>query len=396
MKLLFYQYAERIYRDEKGNHYTSGSFPQSVWDRYLSLCDELIVLMREGEQILDSNTASQYKQPIKMDAKLTIRLMPDKYKGLQIIQKDVINKINLIQDEAIEECDCAIIRGASSDIITKLKKKNKPYMIEVVGCTWDALWNHGWKGKILAVPSFLGVRKEVKEAPWVLYVSNKFLQKRYPSTGQTCACSDVVIEPQKQEVLTKRLKKIEGLKEKIVIGTIGAVDVSYKGQKYIIEALAYLKKQGDTRYLYQMVGGGDQSKLKQLAIKMDVESQVEFLGQLPHEQVFSWLEQIDIYIQPSLTEGLPRSVIEAMSMGVPVYGSNVGGMSELISEKALFPPKRSKNIFKILSDMTKDKLAKFSVENFNNAKEYLPDILNKKRKKFYVQYIMSIKKDRKA
>ena len=145
-----------------------------------------------------------------------------------------------------------------------------------------------------------------------------------------------------------------------------------------------------------MVGGGDQSKLKQLAIKMDVESQVEFLGQLPHEQVFSWLEQIDIYIQPSLTEGLPRSVIEAMSMGVPVYGSNVGGMSELISEKALFPPKRSKNIFKILSDMTKDKLAKFSVENFNNAKEYMPDILNKKRKKFYVQYIMSIKKDRKA
>lgn len=124
MKLLFYQYAERIYRDESGNYYTSGSFPQSVWNRYLGLCDELVVLMRDGEKILNSEDACQSKQIINT-SNITIRLMPDKYKDLRFVRKSIIGEIKLMQDEAVGECDCAIIRGASSDIIKKLSLNYK-------------------------------------------------------------------------------------------------------------------------------------------------------------------------------------------------------------------------------------------------------------------------------
>ena len=48
------------------------------------------------------------------------------------------------------------------------------------------------------------------------------------------------------------------------------------------------------------------------------------------------LESIDIYIQPSKQEGLPRALIEAMSMGVPALGSTAGGTPELLEEVFIF------------------------------------------------------------
>ena len=44
---------------------------------------------------------------------------------------------------------------------------------------------------------------------------------------------------------------------KIVIGTAAAVNVKYRGQQYVIEALGELKKQGITNYEYHLVGGGE-------------------------------------------------------------------------------------------------------------------------------------------
>lgn len=387
MKLLFYQYAERVYKDTLGNYYTSGSFPPEVWERYLCCCDKLIVLMREGNEILTPEFAKKNKQYIDTH-KIDLRLMPDKYASvLSYLERDLNYKIDEVQTKAVSECDAAIIRGASSDIIKKLVRANKPYLIEVVGCTWDALRNHGWKGKLMALPSFFCARKEIKRAPWVLYVTEKFLQRRYPTKGKSCACSDVVIEAQPEEVLIDRLKKIDDLKGKIVIGTVGAVNVSYKGQRYIIEAISCLKKRGDTRFIYQLAGGGEQIALKELAEKMDISDQVQFLGSLPHEQIFQWLKQIDIYVQPSLLEGLPRSVIEAMSMGLPIYASAVGGMSELLPEQVLFPKKNVKKISKILSELKQNELRKHAIENFNNAKRYMPDRLNAQRTFFYQQFM---------
>ena len=126
---------------------------------------------------------------------------------------------------------------------------------------------------------------------------------------------------------------------------------------------------------------------KELAEKMDISDQVQFLGSLPHEQIFQWLKQIDIYVQPSLLEGLPRSVIEAMSMGLPIYASAVGGMSELLPEQVLFPKKNVKKISKILSELKQNELRKHAIENFNNAKRYMPDRLNAQRTFFYQQFM---------
>ena len=46
--------------------------------------------------------------------------------------------------------------------------------MEVVGCAWDALWNHSYKGKILAPKSYMSMRRAVSKAPYVVYVTNGF------------------------------------------------------------------------------------------------------------------------------------------------------------------------------------------------------------------------------
>jgi len=61
----------------------------------------------------------------------------------------------------------------------------------------------------------------------------------------------------------------------------------------------------------------------------------KFLGRLDHEEVFSYFKNnpVDFLINTSSSEGLPVSIMEAMSFGIPIIATNVGGTSELVTDK---------------------------------------------------------------
>ena len=223
------------------------------------------------------------------------------------------------------------------------KKYKKPYLVEVVACPWDAFWNHSFKGKLFAPYMYYSTKRRVRNAKYVVYVTNEFLQKGYPTNGQNTNCSNVALMEFDNNVLGKRLDKIKSMQEasKIIIGTTAAVNVRHKGQQYVIKALGKLKKQGIANYEYQLIGGGNQSYLKTIAEKYDVLEQVKFLGPVPHNEVFDWLDTIDIYVQPSRQEGLPRALIEAMSRGLPAFGANTAGIPELIEDEFIFSNTRN-------------------------------------------------------
>src|SRR5690606_13083700 len=138
-------------------------------------------------------------------------------------------------------------------------------------------------------------------SPYSKDVPNNFLQSRYPTKGLVENCSNVALQNFTEETLPKRIEKISTMKEqnKSIIGTTAALNVRYKGQQYVIKALGQLKKQGIYCYEYQLVGNGDKSYLQKMARKYNVEDQVKFIGPLHHNQVFDWLDKIDIYCQPS-------------------------------------------------------------------------------------------------
>ena len=102
--------------------------------------------------------------------------------------------------------------------------------------------------------------------------------------------------------------------------------------------------------------------------KYGVEDDVQFMGVMPHEKVFEWMDNLDIYIQPSDQEGLPRALIEAMSRACPAIGSTTAGIPELLSEDAIFTRKKVPTLVKVLRDMEDKTLRiKQAKRNYSNS-----------------------------
>lgn len=364
----------------KGKFYAV-DLPGEVWkDRYLRYCDSLKVIGRKEEVTEDPSSRLGLSSIDKVSFECV-----DNVSHLRKVL--YLNRSSKHVSQAIADCDFVICRGSWG--VKECKKAGKPYLVEVVGCEWDALWNHSWPGKVAALPRFLALKSAVKDAPYVLYVTKQFLQNRYPTKGISAGVSDVKIEPLDADVLNQRLRKISKRQDqdKLILGTTAAVDVKYKGQQFVIAALGKLKKMGISNVEYQLVGAGDTTYLHEIAEKYDVTKQVIFKGPLPHADVFSFLDTIDAYIQPSLQEGLPRAVVEAMSRACPVLGSYTGGTPELLNKKMIFKRKNVEDIITKIKMLDKQTLLSEAKRSFEMAQEYQPEILDSRRDSFYREFL---------
>ena len=387
MNLLFvHDVKAEIYKDEV----FARSYGYDIWkERYLPSFDNIRVCFRtkETNKNLNGITDKSSGDKVYFDTRIGMFKGPDVFFS---------KRIKKILRENIKQSDAIIVRLDSFmglQTIRECKKMKRPYMIELVGCAWDSFWNHGISGKILAPYLFLRTRKEVKAAPFVVYVTSEFLQRRYPTNGINTNISNVKLNQQNQQSFSERIMKIANMSDQIALGTAANVDIRYKGQQFVIEALGNLKKLGYTNFEYQILGAGDNSYLKEVAKNCGVQDQVKFLGSFPHEKVFKWLkEDLDVYIQPSLQEGLPRSVIEAMSVGLPCIGSDVAGIPELLDKKWVFQRKKnkSKQISELLLKINKKNLEEQARRNFLEASKYNYDILLEKRKNILDRFKCSI------
>lgn len=374
MKILFIH--SHKFRKINSRIFSLGGLSEEVLNRYINKDDEITVISRIVNEERSKSNYSEIK-----DSRIKIKNIYDiKLKGLK---------------KEIRESEVVIIRLPCliGNIAIKFAKKyNKKYLIEVVGCGWDAYWNHGILGKILAPISYFSMRKNVKSASNVLYVSNNFLQNRYPTKGKTIACSDVIINEVEDNILKNRLSKIDKFNNKnIILGTIGAVNVKYKGQEYIIKAIKSLKENG-YKVRYELVGSGNSEYLKKIAKKYNVLEEVKFIGSLEHNQIFTWLDNIDIYVQPSKLEGLCRAVIEALSRACPCILSDAGGNVELIDNKYIFKKKNILDFIDKLNKLNKQEMKKQAINNFNKAKEFSDKKLNEKREEFYSDFLVGDEK----
>ena len=278
----------------------------------------------------------------------------------------------------------------SQHSIAVAKEMGIPYMTVVVGCIWDAMWNYDWRGRLLALPEFIKMKKLVAKSTHVMYVTEHFLQNRYPTKGKTEYASNVCIKAVPESVLMSRLARIEGYNKgcPMNIATVAAVDVRYKGQEYVIRAIAKLNKEMGYNYHYYLIGGGDNSFLWSVATDCGVEDWVHFMGALPHESVTETLDKMDLYVQPSKQEGLPRALIEAMSRALPAIGTRVAGIPELLNDEYLVRKGSVDDIVGLLScHMSPADMKRLAEDNFKKASEYTLDILNTRRKKFFDAFV---------
>ena len=393
MRLLYIS-MHRFLRDRDGNLFSTGLMGSDYFEKYLKVFDEVTVLGYEVEANHD-NIKKAIGNPVQDTDRVRYLLAPC---GSGRFSTSFENPaIRALADEQTKDADAVACKSASGAAMAKryAKKYRKPFLIEVVGCAWDAMWNHSLIGKAIAPFAFLSLRRVVKDAPFVSYVTEQFLQSRYPTKGRSVGVSDVELQPVDPSVLDARIHRIEEATPPLRIGTAGTVEVAYKGQEYVIRALAELKSKGNAGFEYHLAGGGSPIRLKQLAETLGVLDQVVFEGSLPHDAVFDWLDSMDLYIQPSLTEGLPRALVEAMSRGLPAIGSCVGGIPELLGNEYIFPKKDADSIAELLENLHSKQLRSMARRNFERAQRFQKQLLEEKRIQFYTAFARAAKEKQK-
>jgi glycosyltransferase involved in cell wall biosynthesis len=131
--------------------------------------------------------------------------------------------------------------------------------------------------------------------------------------------------------------------------------VPVKGIVYLIRALAFLRNEFPDVRLEIAGAGSDENLLRREAHALGVDGAVVFAGWQP--DVWPWLARWDIFVQPSLVEGFGMAALEAMAAGLPVVGTSVGGLPELIEDGwtgFLVPPANAMALAGRLRDLLLD------------------------------------------
>lgn len=132
----------------------------------------------------------------------------------------------------------------------------------------------------------------------------------------------------KSETLTLRAKHGIAADDYVICDV--AVFELVKGHKELMHAFAKFAALVPNSKLVLLGDGKTKGEMQQLCATLGLQQRVIFLGFCPREVVQQWLAASDLFVCPSIREGLPYSLIEAMFAGKPVVSTDVGGIPELV------------------------------------------------------------------
>lgn len=147
-------------------------------------------------------------------------------------------------------------------------------------------------------------------------------------------------------------------KDKTMILNISGMS-PVKGQKYLIEAIPEIIEENKTvRFVF--IGDGETRKeLESLVSARGLDPYVLFAGIQKTSQIPLWLNAADIFVLPSLSEGNPNVLLEAMASGLPIVATTVGGIPEMIRdgrEGLTVSPKSPKSLARKITLLIRDKI----------------------------------------
>jgi len=131
------------------------------------------------------------------------------------------------------------------------------------------------------------------------------------------------------------LKRFENLERKphegFVVATVARLE-KVKGIEYLIKSISNLKSQISNLTCLIIGDGSERKNLENLVGKLDLKEKVKFLGEIPNEKIPDYLAQVDCFVLPSLREGFGIALLEAQAAGIPVIGTKIGGILDLIED----------------------------------------------------------------
>jgi len=165
---------------------------------------------------------------------------------------------------------------------------------------------------------------------------------------------------------------------------VGRLD-SIKGVEYLIEGLQKLKEKTDLPVKLKIVGTGDDERnLRKMVTNSSLNDDVAFLGYIPFgSDLIEIYRKCDIFVLPSFGEGTPKVLPEALSQGLPVIATTVGGIPDMIENGKnglLIPPGDSDAIYRATVRLYSNKglLKQMSENNLRDAWKFTIEVQRKK------------------
>lgn len=374
-----------------GTVYSSGAFPARIWERYLSAFDEVEVICRQGAP---ASLPDPEKRTVAAHDRVRFTFLPDLGLGPDMTARR--RRARAVVEAALGGASAAVVRLPSEVgylTAAAARRLGTPWAAEIAGCPWDGLLSHGSRlAKVYAPLAMHRMRRTVARAPFALFVTERFLQGRYPARSalEQAACSNVEIDPPGEDALTRRLARIGGIAERtpVRLGLIGTLKTRSKGIQTVMAALAQAP-QALAEARFHVLGQGDPAPWIAEAQALGVADRVVFDGVRPPGQaVMDWLDDIDIYLQPSLKEGLPRALIEAMSRGCPALGSRCAGIPELLPDAELVPRGDATALAGLLARRLRDRpwQETSAARNLDRARAYGRPELDARRQAFWSSF----------
>lgn len=276
----------------------------------------------------------------------------------------------------------AVVPGNLGNLAVKeSRKKEIPYAVAVVGDPWEVFARGASRHPLRAVlrRSFAaGMRRHCTEAVATRYVTERTLQERYPppSGALTAAYSDVSLSP---DGFAAEPRSYRGHRPLRLIN-VAMQEQPYKGIDVLLHALLELQEYLPCRLT--LVGEGRLNlQLRRLAGHLGVLNCVIFSGSLSSTgEIRRYLDASDIFVLPSLTEGLPRALIEAMARGLPCVASDVGGVPELLASEDLVRPGSARELAAKVLEVSNDdvRMERMSVSNLARSQAFNEESLDAK------------------
>ena len=182
-------------------------------------------------------------------------------------------------------------------------------------------------------------------------------------------------------------RKIGISQEALVFAAAGRL-VPTKGQQYLIRAFAQIREKLNNAELLIAGTGELKDELQKLAFELGCGSSIHFIGHIDNMPEF--YAAIDIFVLPSIAEGLPRTLIEAMASGVLCIATDAGGIPEIFNKGScglLVPPKDvnalADAMLKAANMPQQEKSAVISAAKEYIKKEYSHSVMIKRIEKIY-------------
>lgn len=165
-----------------------------------------------------------------------------------------------------------------------------------------------------------------------------------------------------------------------------------KGVFDIIRGLANHRDEIKDKIELRIGGNKMEDDLRNAIAEGGLSDFVNFEGWVSGDKKIELLNWADVYILPSFNEGLPISILEAMSYGMPIISTPVGGIPEVVDEKngILVTPGDDEEIYSAMKTYIdcKEKIVLHGAESYKKAETYLPDYVLNHLKKIYETLIV--------